>query len=234
MTAPGQAGRPQDSYEQRLAALERKIDEHSRRDLSNSVVSAGGLFRILNPNGHTGLRAGPFAADPTKSVLSVNDNNGAPMVSVDYVSGYGLGNPTLAYPYAGFESLNLTGATSVGTATEVGVGRNWVYNPALSLMPRVRWFSSTAATVWFFAIFQAPSGTHTTAGHSYALPAAGADIEFPGCAALFQAQDMAEETTVSFRAYCSAGTASNVNVTMTFYRGSGVSKGYYDLIPADH
>jgi hypothetical protein len=228
---------------QRLDAMQRQIDESGRASRFPFVVSHGGVtdFQVVpSPtlDGTADIFMGDGAGNPafrTRSVpgsafkiVELFDASAGLMYSVDSITGYGLGNPVLPYPFGGYESLTLNGATTPGTATDIGYGSNWAYNPCTVVQPRIRFLSSTAVTVNLFAAWTGGVTTYTTTERVINLSAGVPSINFPSFAVNWAAGDMRTASAVTIRAYCSAGIAANANVTLAYRYGAGVSRGYSD------
>ncbi|MEU0531971.1 hypothetical protein [Amycolatopsis tolypomycina] len=227
----------------RIRQLEQKVAELTAQSKFPFSVSHGSTrdFSVLPSNsgdGSADLYMGNGAGgsllevytDSTyhRKIATLRDMSGRIMLSTDAATGYGLGNPTLPYPYDGQEQIDLTGATSPGSAVEIGSGSNWPYNPALWVTPRVRTFSAANATVKMFAVFTAAGGTYTTGERTINITGGVVSISRPEFATYLAAGDIAAAVNVSFKVYCSAGTASGVTAQMWFWRGMGVSKGFVD------
>jgi hypothetical protein len=228
---------------QRLDAMQRQIDEAGRAPKFPFIVSHGGTqdFAIkpsTSGDGSADIFMGNGAGgkliqirtDTTygTKIFQILDQAGASMMSTDAFAGYGLGTPSLPFVYAGYESKNLAGATSQGTATECARGVNFIYNPATFIDVRVRLFSTTAETVKLFAQWRdAQSNLNITAEASVTLPAGV--VSFPAClfGKLWDANDMNGSCAVFIKAYCTTGTPANVNITASYQQGYGISKRFY-------
>lgn len=228
----------------RIEVLERAQEEAARASKFPFVVSHNGItdFQIIKSPTNDGTAdilmgngaGGKLIQVTTDTVygtkiLRILDQNGSTMLSTDAKAGYGLGTPSLPFPYAGFESVNLNGATSQGTATECARGINFVYNPAAFIKPRVRLFSTTVETVKLFAQWKDAQGNLNNTGEVTTTLTAGTP-NFPACAfgKLWDANDMNAICSVFVKAYCTSGSPINVNMTASYQDGYGVSRGYYD------
>lgn len=228
----------------RLDELQRQIDELGRASRFPFIVSHDGIqdFAVIpstsgdgtasiflgNGAGGQLIRVITDATYGTK-IYQLFDQNGSTMMSTDAAAGYGLGVPSLPFVYAGYESLNLSGATSQGTAREFVRGTNYVYNPATFVSARVRFFSTTAETVKVFAQWRDGQGNlNNTAEITVNLAAGVAALPSLPFGKLWDANDMNTSCSVFLKAYCTSGTPANVNVTASYQDGYGASRGYYD------
>lgn len=237
MTNPvggGSVSQPIDRIEQRVRELQRELRALARRDLSSVSVGIGGRMSVKHPNGNEAVIFGGDPDDETgASKFRINDNVGLPMMSADAKAGYGLGNPVFPFPFAGYESLNMNGATSQGTATQIGEGTNWLYNPAILVIPRIRIVATSAVTVNVFCKW---SGISTAQFNStervYTFAGAATQVNYATFTALLAAPDMKAQASARFFAYCSVGVGANVSMTLSYSQGFGCSKGYYDISTA--
>jgi hypothetical protein len=228
----------------RLANLERRLDQGGAR--SSFPFSVGHLgvtdFQIIpstSGDGSADIYIGNGAGGKLLQVttdtqygtkiLRLLDQNGSTMLSTDALAGYGLGTPSLPFVYAGFESTNLSGATSQATGREMGRGVNYVYNPAVFINPRVRLFSATAETVKIFMTWRDAQGNlANTADITVNLAANLATIPTCQFGHLWDADDMNFPCAAFVKAYCTSANPANVNVTASYQDGYGVSKKKYD------
>lgn len=229
----------------RINDLERRLTEQGAKSTFPFSVGHNGVrdFEIIpstSGDGSADIRIGDGAGGKLIQIITdsnygtkiyaLKDQNGSTMMSTDALAGYGLGVPSFPFVYAGFESLNLTGATSQGTATEIGRGINYVYNPATFVSPRVRVVSSTAETVKIFAQWADGQGNlNNTADQTVSLSANAPQI----LVALrfgknWQADDMNTVCRVFIKAYCTTANPGNVNMTLSYQDGYGVSQRYYN------
>lgn len=231
-----------------LLGLKRQVDELGRQTKYPLLVSHGGTTDFsLTPSpsgdGTTDVYIGNGVGgallqvmnDPVygTKIMSLLDYNGTTMMSTDASAGYGLGVPSYPFLYAGFESLNMSGATSVGTATEIGRGQNFVYNPALFVEPRIRISSVSAVTVNIFAQFVGLNlGTVNTTERVFNVN--GVQVQNPDFMCLFPKEDMNNNGKVFIKAYCSAGIGADVSMTVSYNLGYGVSKALYDQSISTH
>lgn len=164
-------------------------------------------------------------------ILRLLDQQGATMLSTDALAGYGVGVPSYAFPYSGYESLNLSGATSQATATEIGRGSAYMYNPATFVQPRIRVVSSTAETVNFFVQWKDVQGNLTnTTNKTFALAAGVPQVltsSLGGFGKLWQADDMNGLCFAFFKAWCSSANPANISATLSYSEGRGISQAYY-------
>jgi hypothetical protein len=229
---------------QRLDAMQRQIDEAGRAPKFPFVVSHGGTqdFAIkpsVSGDGSADIFIGNGAGgkliqvitDPVylTKIFKILDQNGSTMMSTDALAGYGIGTPSLPFVYAGYESLNLSGATSQGTATEFARGSNFVYNPAAYILPRIRLFSTTAETVKVFAQWKDAQGNlNNTADVTVNLSAGVVNsVGLFRYGKVWDANDMNGICGVFLKAYCTSGTPANVNITGSYQEGYGISKRFY-------
>jgi hypothetical protein len=224
--------------------LERRLNELTAQSKFPFSVAHGTTkdFTILpssSGDGTADLWVGDGAGNPalrTRSVpnsgfkiVELFDAAGGLLYSTDSITGWGLGNPCFPFPLGGKEQITLAGATAAGSATEIGLGSNFVWNPALWLQPQIRLISPTAATVKLFATFTGPSVNYTTTERTVSVPAGNvASQAFYNFATYFDASDIRGIVGASIKAYVSAGTPGDVNVRLTPWRGTGVSRGYAD------
>lgn len=228
----------------RLADIERRMDQQGAkstfpfsighngvRDFSVEPSASGdGTADVFIGNGAGGklIRVSTDSLYGTK-IYQLLDQNGGTMMSTDALASYGLGTPSYPFVYGGFESLTLAGATTQGTATEIGRGVNWVYNPATYVSPRVRLFSSTAETVKVFAQWRDGQGNlNNTTDQTYALSAGVAALRFPAFGKNWDANDMNTPCSVFVKAYCTTANPGNVNVQLSYTDGYGVSQRWYN------
>lgn len=230
---------------QRLDEMQRQLDELGRASKFPFVVSHGSIadFQIIRSSSGDGSAdvllgngAGgkliQIITDPTfgTKIFKVLDQGGSTMMSTDAKAGYGLGTPSLPFVYAGFESLNLNGATSQGTATEFARGVNYVYNPATFISPRVRLFSATAETVKLFAQWKDFQGNlNNTADITVNLSAGVTALPASKFGKVWDANDMNGVCSVFLKAYCTTANPGNVSITGSYQEGYGISKSFYDL-----
>lgn len=228
----------------KINELERKLGELTAQSKFPFAVGHGTVtdFSVLpstSGDGTADLFVGDGAGNPALRTSSVPgsgfkivelfDASDNLMYSTDSITGWGLGNPLFPFVFGGKEQIDLTGATAPGTATEIGLGASFVYNPVLWLTPQVRLISPTAATVKLFAVFTGASTSYTTTERTVSVPAGNlASVNFYNFAYYLTEDDVRGNVGVSIKAYCSAGTASDVDVRLTPYRGIGVSRGYGD------
>lgn len=135
--APGQVSAPNDQITARLRALEARVAELSRRDLSNANVGQGGRLRALYANGAEALQVGKDPVDGAnktrisyssgssaiaigpgaaayggQETLVLRDLAGSMVLTTDELAGYGISNPVWAYgctvPFAGTNSATQT------------------------------------------------------------------------------------------------------------------------------
>lgn len=226
-----------------LNALKRQVSELTAQSKFPFSVGHNGVtdFSILpsaSGDGSADLFVGNGLGDPLlrvftdatydQKIAALIDYQGNTLVSTDASAGFGLGNPCLPFLFGGYEQLNLTGAITAGTATEIGSGHTYAFNPCLWATARIRVTSSTAVTVKVFAAFTGAATTHTTTERTITCAAGGTAIQYLDFATYLASGDMKEEVQVQFRAYCSSGTAANANLTLVFNRGMGISKGFVD------
>jgi hypothetical protein len=228
---------------QRLDAMQRQIDEAGRAPKFPFVVSHGssqdfaikpsvsgdGSADIFIGNG-AGGKLIQVITDPLylTKIFKILDQNGSTMMSTDALAGYGLGTPSLPFIYAGYESLNLSGATNQATGREFARGGNFVYNPATLISPRVRLFSTTAETVKLFAQWKDGQGNlNNTSDITVNLSAGVTSLTIPSFGKLWDANDMNTACGVFIKAYCTTGTPANVNITASYQDGFGISKRFY-------
>jgi len=230
----------------RLADIERRLDQGGARSSYPFSVAHGLGVRdfSIEPSTSGDGTADIFIGDGAggklvqiktstlygTKILQILDQQGASMFSTDAAAGYGVGTPSYAFQYAGYESNTLSGATSQATAREYARGTNWVYNPATYVQPRVRMLSATAETVKLFAQWQDAQGNLTntsdiTVNLSAGAVSVGAVLPFGH---LWDANDMNFTCKVFLKAYCTSGTPANVNITGSYQDGYGISKGFYD------
>lgn len=229
---------------QRLDDMQRQLDEIGRASKFPLVVGHNGVqdFAITQSasgDGSADIQMGNGAGGKLIQITTDSlyhtkiyrllDQNGSTMMSTDALAGYGLGTPSLPFVYSGFESLNLNGATSQGTAAEIGRGINYIYNPATFINPRVRLFSSTAETVKIFAQWRDAQGNINNTTDVTISLVAGV-VGFPACSfgKLWDANDMNAACRVFIKAYCTTANPVNVNATSSYQDGYGVSKKFYD------
>lgn len=229
---------------QRLDAMQRQIDESGRSSKFPFVVSHGGVqdFSIIpstsgdgtadiamgNGAGGRLIRVSTDTTYGTK-IYQLLDQAGASMMSTDAKAGFGLGTPSFPFVYAGYESNNLSGATSQGTGREFARGVNFVYNPATFVNPRVRLFSTTAETVKMFAQWRDPQGNVTNTADITVNLSAGV-VAIPNCpiGKNWAADDMNGVCMVFMKAYCTTANPANVSVTASYQDGYGVSQAWFD------
>lgn len=244
-TAPEPSANDYAALVQRLDKMQQQIDEAGRASKFPFVVSHGSItdfqiIRSVSGDGSADIYMGNGAGGKLLQVLTdplyatkifkILDQNGSTMMSTDALAGYGLGTPSFPFVYAGYESLNLNGATSQGTATEFARGSNFVYNPAAYVQPRIRLFSTTAETVKIFAQWRdAQANLNNTADITVNLTAGL--TAFPNCqfGKLWDANDMNGINKVFLKAYCTTGNPANVNITASYQEGFGVSRAFYNL-----
>lgn len=231
---------------QRLDDIQRQLDESGRASKFPFVVShpggvtdfqiipstsGDGSADILMGNGVGGklIRISTDSLYGTK-ILQIFDQAGATMMSTDALAGFGWGTPSYPFIYSGFESLTLAGATSQGTATEIGRGVNFVYNPATFIQPRLRLLSTTNETVKVFAQWQdAQNNLINTADQTYALTANVPRIVYAPFGKNWQADDMNGICRVFIKGWCSTANPGNVNIASSYVDGYGVSQAFYNL-----
>lgn len=247
MVASPERERPQgqgnDYLVNKIAELERRLDQLSAQSKFPFAVMRNGNkeFSIeYSEDGSTtdliiGNGIGGISFESFTSLLyggkgwHLLDYSGNEILASDTSAGYGLGVPCLAFNYAGFESLNMNGATSPATATVIAQGGQFVYNPSLLIQPRVRWTASTALTINMFMETSVVSGTYTTTERVQAISAGGIALLTPAFIELFTSADIKNNCDMRIKAYCSSGVGANASVTVTYNRGFGASKAYYDI-----
>lgn len=230
---------------QRLDAMQRQIDESGRASKFPFVVSHSGTadFQIIpsvSGDGTADIAMGDGAggklirvftdADYGTKIYQLLDQAGSTVMSTDALAGFGLGTPSYPFIYGGFESLSLAGATSQGTATEIGRGVNWVYNPATYIAPRIRLFSSTNETAKIFVQWQdAQNNVVSTVDQTYALTASVVALRFPPFGKNWQSDDMGGAPCRCFiKAWCSTANPGNITAQLSYVDGYGISQRWYN------
>src|ERR1043165_9822834 len=191
-----------DSYDalvQRIAALERALDESSRASRFPFVISHGGGvsdFQIIpstSGDGSADILIGDGAGGKLMQIttdavygtkiLRFLDQAGNTMMSTDAAAGFGWGTPSYPFVYEGRTwNQTLAGATSQATAVEIGRGLNYVYNPATFINPIVRITSITAETVKVFAQWKdAQENINNTADATLIVTAGGVNVDANSC-----------------------------------------------------
>lgn len=226
----------------RLDALERRVAELSSQSKFPFMVSSNGNKEFSVEPSEDGVSTdliigngiGGKAFETYTSVTYggkgwvLYDYDGTPVFSSDTSAGYGVGVPSFPFSYGGYpEILNMNGATTAGTATQVAEGSGRLINPALWIQPRARVSSGTANTVKMFAKVSVASGTYTTSERTINVNNSTV-AAIPEFAWLLTADDMDQNCDLSIWAYCSAGTPANVTVQCTYHRGLGISKAFFD------
>lgn len=228
----------------KINELEQRLAELTAQSKFPFSVAHGSVrdFTILpssSGDGTADLWVGDGAGNPalrTRSVvgsgfkiIEMFDSAGGLLYSTDSITGYGLGNPCFPFPLGGKEQITLAGATAPGSAAEIGLGSNFVWNPALWLQPQIRLISPTAATVRLFATFSGPNVAYTTTERTVSVPGGNvASQAFYQFATYLSPGDIRGIVGASIKAYVSSGTPGDVNVRLTPWRGTGVSRGYAD------
>jgi hypothetical protein len=229
---------------QRLDTMQRQIDENGRASKFPFVVSHGGVtdFQVIpstSGDGTADILMGDGAGGKLLEVKTdsgygtkiyiLRDQQGATMMSTDAAAGFGVGSPSYPFIYSGFESLTLAGATSAGTATEIGRGVNFVYNPATFVQPRIRLFSTTNETAAIIAQWVDYLGNSTTtAAQTYALTGGVVALRFPSFAKNWNAAEMNNVGRTYIKAYCTTANPGNISATLSYVDGYGISQGFYD------
>lgn len=227
----------------RLADIERRLDQQGAkssfpfsvghngiRDFSIERSASGdGTADVFIGNG-AGGKLIQVITDPTygTKIFKLLDQQGRVMMSTDALAGYGVGVPSYPFIYAGFESLNMNGATTKATGREVARGINWVYNPAVFINPRVKFSSATNETANVFITWKDGQGNLVdTADIVVNIPANVATLPLLQFGHLWDADDMNSACRAQVRVYCTSANPANVNVTASYQDGYGVSKRYY-------
>lgn len=231
----------------RLNDIERRLNEGGAR--SSFPFSVGHLgitdFQIIQSTSgdgsadvYIGNGAGgkliQITTDVTygTKIIRLMDQSGTTMLATDAAAGFGLGVPSLPFVYAGTTwNQTLAGATSQGTAKEIGRGLNYVYNPATLLNPIVRIASSTAETVKIFCQFRdGQANLNITAEATLSVTAGGTNLDTNTCqfGKLWQADDMNVSCAAFIKAYCTTANPGNVNIQMTYGQGQGLSQAFYN------
>lgn len=131
---PGVIFPPMTALEQRVNALEAKLDAVSRRDMTNAVVGQGGTFRAtLEAGGVDVLSIKPGLPEyGSKQQMRMGDGQGHTTYRTDELAGYGLSAPLYNYSM----SVTFEGTTSANNAAGVEVRvaeyTGPFYNPALA------------------------------------------------------------------------------------------------------
>lgn len=172
-TAPGVVAAPNDMITARLQALEARVSELSRRDLSNAQVGQGGRLRAMYSNGVEALQVGKdpvdgvnktrisyssgitaFAIGPgaatygSQETAVIKDLAGNVVFAMDELAGYGISHPALAYA-VGVTFQGTTAATlTAGTEYAVVRGATMYYHPAM----RVQGLVNTSDTNWSYRV----------------------------------------------------------------------------------
>lgn len=230
----------------RLDDMQRQLDETTRAAKFPFIVSHSGIqdFQIIkSPTGDgtadilMGNGAGgkllQVITDPlyATKIYKLLDQQGRSMASTDALAGYGMGTPSFPFIYNGFESLNLAGATSQGTATEIGRGGNFVYNPATFINPRIRAVSSTNETIQIFVQWKDFQGNITnTANKSFNLTAGSPAVLINtfSFGKNWPAATMNGLCFAFIKAWCSTANPGNITATLSYSEGYGVSQRYYN------
>lgn len=255
MTAPGSVPPPSDDMAKRLAALERRVDELSRKNIDRSTVGQGGVIRGLYKNGNEAFLFGvdpddganksqikysdgqvAFSVAPGAAVyggkeqLRINDLNGRAIMVTDEVAGYGLSHPGFAYPVWGREELQP--GNSAPNAVTVAEGHNQVYNPVWYVTARMRLVHNIVgtSTVNFFLEIRSGSTVIATSGIQ-AEAVTGSVIvarSFIRMCAI-PANYIASGLSARIQAY--TATPSDFGVTVYPLESKGTSRAFYDLSP---
>lgn len=240
-TGPGQL----DYILNRLNDIERRLDQGSARSTFPFSVGHLGVtdFQIIQSTSGDGSAdiylgngaGGKLIQIKTDSlygtkIFVLSDQQGIPMMSTDALAGFGMGTPSWPFPYGGIpEEINMTGATTKGTAATIGQGINYVYNPAVYLQPRVRVRSSTAETFNIYAQFRHADGsTYNTADATYAIPAGTVALRIPEFNGQWVAGDVNHACAVFFKAYCNSGIPANVFTQLSYQSSWGLSQRAYN------
>lgn len=238
-------GQGSDYLANKIAELERRLDELSaqskfpfaimrngNKEFSVELSEDGSTTDLIVGNGIGGVAFETFTSSLYGGKgFHILDYAGNELIATDTSAGYGLGVPSLGFNYAGFESLNMNGATNQATSAIIGQGGQFIYNPSLLIQPRIRWSATTAVTINMYMETSVVSGTYTTTERVQAIGANSVVVLAPSFIELFQSIDMKNNCDLRLRAYCSAGVGANVSCTLTYQKGYGASKAYYDLNP---
>lgn len=130
---PGVIFPPITALEQRITALEAKLDAVSRRDMTNAVVGQGGTFRAtLEVGGVDVLSIKPGLPQyGSKQQMALRDGQGNAMYRTDELAGYGLSAPRYTYPMGvTFEGSNAP-TNAAGVEVKVAECSAPFYNPAV-------------------------------------------------------------------------------------------------------
>lgn len=130
---PGVIFPPITALEQRITALEAKLDAVSRRDLTNAVVGQGGTFRAtLEAGGVDVLSIKPGLPQfGSKQQMTLRDGQGHATYRTDELAGYGLSTPLYSYTMGvTFEGSNAT-TNAAGVEVKVAECPAAFYNPAV-------------------------------------------------------------------------------------------------------
>lgn len=228
----------------RLNEIERRLDQGGARSAYPFSVGHSGVrdFSIepsASGDGTADILVGDGAGGKLiqvitdsnygTKILKLLDQSGRTMMSTDALSGFGWGTPSYPYPYGGREEVNLSGATSVATALEIGRGVNFAYNPGAYFVPRIRARSATAVTVKVFCQFRHwDNSTYNSADFTFNIAANTITSQFPEYAAQWIDADMSGLTAVFFKAYVSSGVASDVFAQLFYQIGYGFSQRAYN------
>lgn len=244
-TAPGSVPPPMDDTARRIRALEQRVDELSRRDLSNAQVGQGGRLRGLYGNGNEAFQFGRDPVDgENKAIISYSDGtraiaigpgaaaygaqetmvmrdvDGNVMLSMDEFAGAGLSNPTTDYAFGilfeGSGAATLTGGTQY-TVADAGF---IMYHPALLISALVKTSASWTARVRLVDglgnELATSSTTPTQGGTQYVTRAVPVPVDQVGV------QNVKLQLRVT-----PVATTTDFTVYPRFCRG--ISLGYYNL-----
>lgn len=251
-TAPGSVPPPMDDTARRIRNLEARVDELTRRDLSNAQVGQGGRLRGLYSNGAEafqfgrdpvdgenkatinysgGTRAfgiGPGAvAYGSQEQLRINDLSGSPVLITDELAGYGLSVPNFPMLLNGWEETDLTGATTSATAASKATGYSYAYNPALHFYIRLRLRDTTAST--FNARVRATlpdSSIIESTDTVYSVGANVINIRFMEKIILLPPEAMGQQIQADVMVWNSSGANGAVQAVPQLCHG--VAKSFYD------
>lgn len=261
--APGSVPPLMDDTARRIRALEQRVDELSRRDLSNANVGQGGSLRGLYPNGAEAFlfgrdsvdggnksridysQGGPaFQVRPTTSpgaevaeVMEVLDQVGNVILQTDPYAGYGLIHPALEYTMSGYEAVGFVGATTQATALELGMSIGFAYHYCRHVIARLRFTNSTGATQsvsGFVEITDLNGNVINTSSLSSWSIGTGV-ITINKLEKMVSLPETAMATRVNVRmCFFSPSNSGNVTVQTFPQMCLGIGKNWYDTYPGLH
>lgn len=228
----------------RLADLERRMDQQGAKStfpfsVGHANVRDFEIVRSVSGDGSADIYIGDGVGGKLiqvttdqlygTKIIRFLDQSGATMMSTDALSGYGWGTPSYPYLYGGWIEINMVGATTKGTAVEIGRGITYAYNPAAYFKPRIRARSSTSDNIKIFAQFRHADGsTYNTADFATTIAANTIPTLTPDFAAQWTAGDMSGPTAVFFKAYCDTAAPQNVFAQLFYGEGYGISQRAYN------